>query len=287
MLVIIGFIVVIGCVLGGYMAMGGKLGVLNQPFEFVIIGGAAFGAYITSNTKRVLGGTVGGLKRLLAGPKYKKKDYLEILGLLFVIFRFSKKKGMLALESHVESPKESSIFSQFPSFLNDHHALEFVCDYLRLLTMGSENPYHMDDLMVDEIETTHHEEMRISDALQTMADAAPALGIVAAVLGVIKTMGAITEPPEVLGKLIGGALVGTFLGVLLSYGIIGPMASGLKAIIEEDGNYFKSMKVGILAYMNGYAPSIAVEYARKGLPEQVRPTFLELETYINSLPDQS
>lgn len=287
MLVIIGFIVVIGCVIGGYMAMGGKLAVLNQPFEFVIIGGAAFGAFMAGNTKKILGETMPALKLLFSGNKYKKNDYLEILGLLFVVFRLAKKKGMLALESHVENPSESAIFSQFPSFLADHHALEFICDYLRLLTMGSENPYHMDDLMTEDIETTHHEEHRVADAVQTMADATPALGIVAAVLGVIKTMGSITEPPEVLGKLIGGALVGTFLGVLLCYGIIGPMASGLKGIMDEDGQYFKCMKVGILAYMNGYAPSIAVEYARKVLPENVRPTFSELETYMNELPDQS
>lgn len=285
MLVIIGLIVVFACVLGGYMAMGGKLHVLNQPFEFVIIGGAAMGAYVVANTKVVLGGTMAGIKQLLAGPKYSKKNFLDLLGLLFIIFKVAKKKGMLAIEAHVENPDNSSIFTQFPDFIKDHHGSDFLCDYLRLLTMGTENPMHVEDLMLEDLETMHHEEHVVAEAIQYMGDSCPALGIVAAVLGVIKTMGSITEPPEVLGKLIGGALVGTFLGVLLCYGMFGPMANGLMKIYDADGNYFKCMKVGLLAYMNGYAPSIAVEFARKVLPTAVRPTFAELETFTNELPE--
>lgn len=235
MLVIVGLLIVIVCVIGGYMAMGGKLGVLNQPFEFVIIGGALLGAYIIANTKTILGNTMPGFKNMLRGPQYNKQSYLDLLGMLYILFKVAKVKGMLALEAHVETPEESSIFSQFPKFLADHHGRDFLCDYLRLLTMGVENPYHMDDLMTEDIEVIHHEEHAVVAAIQNIADGAPAIGIVAAVLGVIKTMGSITEPPEVLGRLIGGALVGTFLGVFMAYGMFGPMASALNNIYDADG----------------------------------------------------
>lgn len=284
MFLIIGTVVVFVCVLGGYVAMGGHLEVLMQPFELVIIGGAALGAFIIASPKPVLFGSFKAVGLLLKGPKYKKDAYLELLTLLFAVFKLAKSKGMLALEAHVENPEESTLFEQFPIFCKDHHAVTFLCDYLRMLTLGTENPHEMEALMDEEIETHHHEQMQIANAFQTVADGMPALGIVAAVLGVIKTMGSITEPPEVLGKLIGGALVGTFLGVFLAYGFIGPMAGSLKAIFDSEVKYYMCMKAGILAFLQGHPPQIAVEFARKALMSEVRPSFYELEDAVSELP---
>ena len=227
MLFISGAIIVIVSVLGGYVALGGKLMVLWQPFEVVIICGSALGAYMIANPKSVLAKIGSALVQILKGPRHTKESYLELLSLLYAIFRLSKSKGMLVLEQHVENPEESELFRQFPQFFADKHALGFLCDYLRMMVLGSENPHEMEPLMDEEIETHHAEHMNLSDSIRTVADALPALGIVAAVLGIIKTMGAISEPPEVLGKLIAGALVGTFLGVLLSYGFAAPLADSM------------------------------------------------------------
>lgn len=237
MFIIIGAVVVVVCVFGGYVALGGHLAVLMQPFELVIIGGAAVGAFIIANPKTVLSGTVGAMTRMLKGPRYGKTAYVELISLLYQIFKLAKTKGMLALEQHVENPGESSLFQQFPNFSKDHHALTFLCDYLRMLTLGTSNAYEVEALMDAELEVHHAERAQVSTALTQVSDALPALGIVAAVLGVIKTMGSITEPPEVLGHLIGGALVGTFLGVLLSYGFVGPMANAVKTVDESEAKY--------------------------------------------------
>lgn len=277
MLVIIGSIVGIGCVLGGYMAMGGKLGVLWQPFEFVIIFGAGVGALIVGNPKPVLKAALNGFKLAFKGPKYTKDDYLELLSMMYSVFKLAKSKGMLALEQHIEKPEESKLFTQFPKFMADHHAMEFLCDYLRLMTLGSENPHEMESLMDMELEVHHTEDHLTGQALANFGDSFPALGIVAAVLGVIKTMGSISEPPEVLGRLIGGALVGTFLGILISYGITAPMAAAAKATMEHDQKYLLCMKAGLLAHLQGYAPAVSVEFARKSLLSNVRPTFYEVE----------
>ena len=196
MFVIFGWIFVTVCVIGGYMAMGGKLGPLWQPFELVIIGGAGVGAFIVANPKYLLGKAGYGFKAALKGPKYTKEDYLELLGLLYAIFRLAKTKGMLAIESHIERPEDSSLFQAFPKFSTDHHALEFLCDYLRMMTLGTDNPHELADLLDEELETHHAEDAQVAGAFQTMGDGFPALGIVAAVLGVIKTMGSITEPPK-------------------------------------------------------------------------------------------
>jgi chemotaxis protein MotA len=284
MLLIVGSILVIVCVFGGYMAMGGHLEVLWQPFELVIIGGAAAGAFIISNPKSVIGKTGKAIGTLMKGPRHNKDSYLELLGLLYTIFKLAKSKGMLALEPHIENPEESELFKRFPKFYNDHHAMTFLTDYLRMMVLGSENSHEMETLMEEEIETHHHEHMHVANALQGVADAMPALGIVAAVLGIIKTMGAITEPPAVLGKLIGGALVGTFLGVFIAYGFIGPMASGLKAVVDAESKYYQCIKVALLAHMNGYAPSVSVEFARKALLSHVRPTFFEVEAAVQAVP---
>ncbi len=284
MFFIVGSVVVMVSVFGGYVAMGGHLEVLMQPFEGVIIIGAAIGAFVIANSKQVLAACVGGLKTLLSGPKYKKEDYVELLSLLYQIFRLAKTKGMLALETHVERPEESQLFQQFPKFAADHHAMTFLCDYLRMLTLGTDNPHEMENLIDEELETHHHESLGLAHAVQTMADGIPALGIVAAVLGIIKTMGSITEPPEVLGKLIGGALVGTFLGVFVAYGFVGPMAVSLQNSSDDDHKYYLCIKAGLLAHLQGYAPQVSIEFARKTLASHLRPTFYEVEEAVSELP---
>src|SRR5689334_17178930 len=265
MFLIVGSVVVVACVLGGYLLNGGHLVVLFQPFEVLIIAGAAVGAFITSNRKPVLSGTLSAIIGLLKAERYDKNAYLELLSLLYSIFKLAKTKGALALEAHVENPHESTLFQRFPIFFADHHAVVFLCDYLRLLTLGSDNHHEMETLMDEELETHHLETSAVASAIQTIADGLPALGIVAAVLGVIHTMGSITEPPAVLGHLIGGALVGTFMGVLLAYGFVGPIAAAVKARNEAEARYFICIKAAILAYMQGYAPSVAIEFARKAL----------------------
>jgi chemotaxis protein MotA len=284
MFVIIGSVIVIASVVGGYMANGGHLAVLWQPFEVVIIVGAAIGGFVTANRRPVLVATGSAVLGLLKGEKHNKAAYLELLSLLYSIFKVAKSKGALALEAHVEKPEESALFAQFPVFMSQHHAVVFLCDYLRLLTLGSDNHHEMETLIDEELENHHHENAAVASAIQNVADGMPALGIVAAVLGVIHTMGSITEPPAVLGHLIGGALVGTFMGVLLAYGFIGPIASAVKARNEAEARYYVCIKAAILAYMQGYAPSVAVEFARKALASDVRPTFYEVESAVEALP---
>jgi chemotaxis protein MotA len=283
MLLIIGSVVVLASVLGGYAGMGGKLAVLWQPFEAVIILGAGIGAFIVGNPKAVIGRTAKALGHALKGPKYTKDDYLELLSLMYTVFKTAKSKGMLALEQHIENPEDSDLFSEFPTFNGDHHVVSFLCDYLRMISLGTENQHEIEALMDEEIQTHHHEKLQVANAVQSVADALPALGIVAAVLGVIKTMGSITEPPEVLGKLIGGALVGTFLGVFCAYGFVGPMATTLKATYDAEAKYLECMKAGILAYLAGHAPAICVEFARKALMTDVRPSFYEVEEAVSTL----
>ena len=266
MRLIIGVIVVFACVFGGYSAMGGHVEVLWQPFEFVIILGAAIGAFIIGNTGPVL------------------KAVPSMFGVQFAMYKLIQQKGILGIEPHIEDPHNSALFNAFPSFAKNHHAVEFVCDYMRMVTMGSNNVHEMDALMDEELETHHQEQERIVSSMQSIADGTPALGIVAAVLGVIKTMGAITEPPEVLGHLIGGALVGTFFGVFVAYGFFGPMAQSLKNIFEAESKYYLSLKVGLLAHIGGQPPVMAVEFARKALMSEVRPTFAEVEAATANLP---
>jgi chemotaxis protein MotA len=284
MFVLIGVISVIVCVLGSYMAMGGKLAVLNQPFEVTLIFGAGISAFVVGNPIRVVKSSFGRLGQIFKGPKYKKADYMELLTMQYQVFKMMKQKGALAVEQHVENPHESALFQEFPRFFKDHHALDFFCDYLRLLTMGTDNPHEIEALIDADLEALHMHDHQVTHALTGMAESFPALGIVAAVLGVIKTMGSINEPPEVLGKLIGGALVGTFLGILLCYGFFAPFASHVKALIDEESTYFNSMKAGLIAHMQGYAPAISIEFARKVLADHNRPTFTEVEDACSELP---
>lgn len=277
MFFLIGLTVVGGCVVGGYLGAGGHLDVLWQPFEYVIIFGSAIGAFVISNPKAILAGSVKSFTKVLKGSKYNKHSYLEVLGMLHSVFKLAKTKGDLALESHIEEPEQSDIFKNFPTFMADHHAINFLCDYLRLLTLGSANSHEIESVMEAELENHHGETHAIAAALQTAADGLPALGIVAAVLGVIHTMGSITEPPEVLGHLIGGALVGTFTGVLAAYGLVAPVAKSLENTFEAESHYLECIKTGLVAHMQGYAPQVSVEIARKAVNSSVRPTFAELD----------
>jgi len=284
MRLLIGILIVVGSVIGGYMGVGGHLAVLWQPFEFIIILGAAMGAYVIGNTGPVLKQTLSVLGTLFKGPKYNKAAYVELLGMQFSLYKLVQSKGILALEQHIENPDESTLFARFPTFANNHHAVEFVCDYLRMVTLGSNNVHEMEALMDEELETHHQENERVVSAIQALADGTPALGIVAAVLGVIHTMGAISEPPEVLGHMIGGALVGTFFGVFVAYGFFGPFAQSLRNIYEAEDKYFLSLKVGLLAHISGQVPVMAIEFARKALMSEDRPSFAEIDEATANLP---
>lgn len=281
-----GLVFVFATVFGGFLWGGGQIAPILHvlPHEGLTIIGAAIGAFIIANPSYVVKETLGRLKCLIKPEAHDKSHYLELLSVLFMIFKLARTKGWLALEQHIEHPEESGLFKQFPVFSADHHATTFLCDYLRIISLGNENPHEIEALMDEEIETITHHELAPAHSVQTMADGIPALGIVAAVLGVIKTMGAISEPPEILGKMIGGALVGTFLGVFVAYGMVGPTAGALGAYGDSNILYYRCMKVGVLAFLNGAAPQVAVEFARKFLPHNVQPTFLELEEKLNELP---
>jgi chemotaxis protein MotA len=284
MLTIVGAAVVIVSVIGGYIGGGGELHVLFQPFEWLIIMGAGVGSFIIGNPRAVVFAFGKAMGTLFKGSRHNKRSYLELLSLLYSLFKLAKTKGDLALESHVEKPEDSSLFQKFPKFTSDHHTREFLCDYLRLLTLGTNNAHEVESIIDAEIESHTHEISLIADAITTLGDALPALGIVAAVLGVIHTMGSITEPPEVLGHLIGGALCGTFLGVLLSYGFTLPIGRVLAITYRSETEYLNCIKNCLLAHMMGYAPQVSIEFGRKTLPPHVRPSFLEVEETVTNLP---
>lgn len=283
MFFIIGIVLVIGCVFGGY-SVHGDLRILWQPIEYVIILGGALGAFLAGNPKSVVIGAFKSFGKLVKGPAYKKDAYIELLSCLYSVFRLAKSKGDLALEAHVEKPHESSLFANYPKFQHNHHAIEFFCDYLRLLTLGASNAHEIESILDQELDVHHHDKLMISNALRTIGEAIPALGIVAAVLGVIVTMSSITEPPEILGGLIGAALVGTFSGILVAYGFVLPMASNMEAAFNSEHHYFMCIKMGLMGHMQGYAPQVSVEFARKILPDEYRPSFAELEEICQNLP---
>ena len=258
-----------------------------MPGEVVIIMGCAVSAFLVANTSETIKGSMKYMSALTKPGAYSKEDYMELLGMLYTVFKLARTKGWLAIEQHIENPEESEIFKQFPSFQHNHHALVFLCDYLRIISLGNENPHEMEALLDEEIETIETHEGHPGHAVQTMADGIPALGIVAAVLGVIKTMSSINEPPEILGKMIGGALVGTFLGVWVSYGMVAPIAAAMTEKAHTEVTYYKCIKVGLIAFLNGAAPQVAVEFARKFLPHDVQPSFQELEDNLNELPAPS
>ncbi len=275
---IIGLVVCIGSVLAGYVLHHGNLAVLWQPTEYLIIGGAGIGAFIIGNQSHTIKACMGSLKLLFKGGHvYSKDNYLELLTMMYNVFKLIKSKGMLEIEKHIENPEQSELFKKYPNFIHNHHAVDFVCDYLRVMTMGVDDKYTLEDMMNAELDVHHKEGHQTAHSVTNLAESFPALGIVAAVLGVIITMGSIAEPPEILGGLIGAALVGTFLGVLLCYGIFGPMGAFLDKYFSEEGRYYESIKIGMLAHVQGNAPAVSVEFARKVIPTGVRPSFSEVE----------
>ncbi|MBP8246922.1 MAG: flagellar motor stator protein MotA [Phenylobacterium sp.] len=286
---IIGIVLLFATVFGSYLWSGGNMAVIMHalPHEMMAIGGSGIAAFLVSNSMTVVKGTGGGLAKVFAGPKWKASDYRDLLSLLFLLTKTMKSKGVIALESHIENPKDSSIFSRFPKVTKDHFAVDFICDTLRMMTMNLEDPHQVEDAMEKQLEKHHHESLAPAGALQALADALPALGIVAAVLGVIKTMGSITEPPEVLGTMIGGALVGTFLGVFLAYGLVGPFAARLKEIIEEEGSYYRIIQSVLVAHLHGNAAQISVEIGRGSVPSGAQPSFLELEEALSAIPNEA
>lgn len=277
---IIGLAMVVCCVLGGYMAMGGKLDILFQPFELVIIGGAGAGSFWIANPPELRTKAIAAIASVAAGSPYTKKHFNELLGLMTALFKTIRTKGNLILEKHIENPNDSPIFQLYPRILKNKKIMTFLCDYLRLLSMGTEDPHQVEEILTEELETMHNEHHKVLSALEKMADAFPAMGIVAAVMGVIKAMGAINQPPEILGNYIGAALVGTFLGILLSYGAFGPIAQNVSVLQSREHMIFECIKVALLAHMQNNAPTIAIEFARKKLSGDVRPTFEELEEII-------
>ena len=281
---IIGVVLLFGLVFGSYVMSGGNMGVLIEaaPHELMCILGAGVASFLISNSMDVIKGTAGGLGKVFSGPKWKASDYSDLLALMFTLTKTMKTKGVIALETHIENPEESKIFSRYPKILKDHFAVSFICDTLRMLTMNLDDPHQVEDAMERQLEKHHHELLCPPHALQSLADALPALGIVAAVLGVIKTMGSITSPPEVLGGMIGGALVGTFLGVFLAYGIVAPMATRLNAVVEEESSFYKIIRSVLVAHLHGNAAQISVEIGRGAVPTAAQPSFIELETALAS-----
>ncbi len=280
MLVIVGYVVVMGSVFGGYALAGGHLGGLWQPVELLMIGGGALGAFFVGNSMGTIKVTLKDLPTLLKGPKYSKDAYMELMALMYELLTKVRKEGLMSIEGDIEKPGDSPIFSKYPKVVTDHHVVEFITDYLRIMVSGNLNAMEIENLMDVELETHHHEAMVSSHVVAKLADGMPAFGIVAAVMGVVHTMESVGIPPAELGILIAHALVGTFLGILLAYGFVGPLSSLLEQKAEEGGKMFQTIKVTLLANLNGYAPVMAVEFGRKALGSAERPGFAELEEHV-------
>ena len=282
MFVIVGWLVILVCVFGVYIFHGGNIGVILTalPFEMITIGGATIGAFLANNQMKVVKATMKGLGECFKGSKYTKARYMELMALMFDILQKARKEGLMAIENDVENPHESELFKKYPAVGHDHHVVEFITDYLRMMVSGNLNAHEIESLMDSEIETHHHEAHAAVAAIQRVAGGLPAFGIVAAVLGVVNTMGSVGQPPAVLGGMIGSALVGTFLGILLAYAFAEPLAGVLEQKVEEAGKELQCIKTTLLASMQGYNPSTAIEFGRKVLYSTERPTFTELETYV-------
>lgn len=280
MLPIIGSLVVIASVLVGYVMSHGHILALWQPFELLIIGGAAFGGFLTSNPPKVVKAVGASIVGVIKGPKYRKQDYLDILSLMYEILKSAQRNGLMALESHIEDPAQSAIFSKYPKLLKDHHLLEFVTDCLRMIVTADMNPHELEPLLELEMETHHHEAEAPAHALGKVSDSLPGFGIVAAVLGIVITMGSIGGEITAVGQHVASALVGTFLGILLAYGFVGPMAVAVEQRAKEDAKAFECVKAALVANLHGYNPAIAIEFARKSLSVNVRPNFAALEAHL-------
>lgn len=280
MLVVIGYVVVLGSIFGGFAMAGGHLAALWQPLELLMIFGGAMGAFFVGNNMVTIKATMKDLPGLLKGAKYSKDTYMELMALMYDLLTKVRKEGLMSIEGDVENPAESPVFTKYPKILSDHHVVEFITDYLRIMVSGNLNAMEIENLMDVELETHHHEAMVSSHVVAKLADGMPAFGIVAAVMGVVHTMESVGMPPSELGMLIAHALVGTFLGILLAYGFVGPLASLLEQKAEEGGKIFQTIKVTLLANLNGYAPAMAVEFGRKALSSVDRPTFIDLEAHV-------
>jgi chemotaxis protein MotA len=277
MFAIIGIVVVFGAVIGGFLMEKGHLAVLIQPAELLILGGAAMGTLLVANPIHIIKGIVAGLLGVLKGSKFTKARYLSTLKMMYQFLNKVRKEGLLSVEMDVEKPKESSVFKSYPDFLSDHHAVDFVCDTLRTAITGGVEPFDMDQMMELDMEVHHHAEATPIAALSTVADALPGLGIVAAVLGVVITMGSLGGPPEEIGEKVAAALVGTFLGILLCYGVVGPLAANMTKSADEHNEYLHVLRVLMLSFLKGAAPMIAIEMGRRAIPAHVRPNFNEME----------
>ncbi|UGQ44670.1 flagellar motor stator protein MotA [Massilia endophytica] len=280
MLVIIGYVVVLASVFGGFALQGGHLAALLQPLELLMIGGAAAGAFIVGNNGKAIKATLAALPTLFKPSRFTKDLYMELMSLLFDVLSKVRKEGLMSIESDIEAPAESPLFSKYPGVLENHHIVEFMTDYLRLMVSGNMDAFQIENLMDNEIETHHAEGIVPSHVIAKLGDGMPAFGIVAAVMGVVHTMESVGIPPSELGIMIAHALVGTFLGILLAYGFVGPLASLLEQKLEESTKMFQCVKVTLLASLNGYAPALAVEFGRKVLYSTERPSFAELEDHI-------
>ncbi|SPF81102.1 flagellar motor stator protein MotA [Pseudoprimorskyibacter insulae] len=288
MLGIIGIGVVVVMVFGGYLLAGGKLTIIlkSLPFEMMMIGGAAVGAFLISNNGLAAKHTIKDIGKVFKGPKWKSSDYKDLLCLLFELIRLAK-QSPVSIEEHIEDANASSIFSKYPRIQKDTRAVDLICDTLRSASMNYDDPHQVEEVLEKRLDDGHHHDMHSSHALQTVADGLPALGIVAAVLGVIKTMGSIDQPPEVLGKLIGGALVGTFLGVFLAYGIVAPFAAKLKSVIEEDSSFYKLIREVLVANLHQHSVNICIEVGRQNTPSHLRPSFVALEEALKTTKSEA
>jgi chemotaxis protein MotA len=284
----VGFVIILLCVFGSFMLSGGSMEIVlhAMPHEMMAIGGAAIGAFIVGNSFPIVKKAGKGLARAFKGPRWNEKEYRDLLTLLFGLLTTFKKGGATGIEPHLDEPAKSALFGRYPKILSDHHLVEFICDYLRMMTVNFDDPHQLTEAMENDIERHHHEELAPQHALQSMADGLPALGIVAAVLGVIKTMGSIDQPTEVLGAMIGGALVGTFLGVLLAYCFVGPLAAKLLQVIEEDAQPYLIVKSAIVAYAQSVPIQVTVEIARRMTPSAHAPTFQQLETSLTEAKNE-
>jgi chemotaxis protein MotA len=279
MFIIIGLIVVFGSIIGGFLMEHGPLKVLIQPAEFLTIGGAAIGTLLVANPLHVIKKIIGGVISALKGSHFKKAFYLETLKMCYEILNKARKDGLLAIESDIEEPDKSAVFTKYPKFLKDHHTRDFVCDTLRMAVTGGIDPFDLDQMMDLDMEVSHREDSTSIGALSTVADALPGLGIVAAVLGIVVTMGALGGPPEEIGHKVAAALVGTFLGILLCYGFVGPVTASMTKVADDEHAYVYVVRVVLISFIKGAAPIQALEFGRRAIPGHVRPGFIEMEQY--------
>ncbi len=284
----IGIAVLLVIVFGGYMLAGGQLGVILKalPFEMIMIGGAAAGSFLISNDSSTVKHTLADIKKVFKGPHWRTGDYRDLLCLLFELIRVARSNSV-ALEEHIENPRESAVFARYPRILSDAEAVDLICDTFRAVGMNYDDPHQVEEVLDKRMEASAQHAQHSTHALQAMADALPALGIVAAVLGVIKTMGSIDQPPEILGKMIGGALVGTFLGVFLAYGLVGPFAARLKTVLEEEAQFYRLIREVLVANLHNHPPNICIEVGRQNTPHHVRPSFADLEQALRGLRQEA